>query len=247
MKFPNLPAASPLTGSEVVPVTQGGVDVRTTAQAIANTADVQQVAFSDSGFAATNVKDAIVEAAESSGSPTADDVSYDNTESGLAAIDVQSAIDELAAAPPGSGDVTGPVSSVDNTLPRFDGTTGKTLQGSGVSVTDNNEISGYRGHINAQSGTTYTLQASDSGKIVECTNNSAITVTLPNSLAVGFCCTIVQCGAGQVTLSAASGASLRNRQSHTKTAGQWSGATVYVRTNSGGSAAEYVLNGDTAA
>ena len=47
--------------------------------------------------------------------------------------------------------------------------------------------------------------------------------------------------------AAASGANLRNRQSHTKTAGQWAGATLYVRTNSGGSAAEYVLNGDTSA
>lgn len=147
----------------------------------------------------------------------------------------------------GSGDVVGPGSSVDNTLPRFDGTGGKTLQGSGVAVSDSDEISGYKANRNAQTGTTYTLQASDSGKVVECTNGSAITVTLPNSLAVGFCCTIVQGGAGQITLSAASGANLRNRQSHTKTAGQWAGATLYVRTNSGGSAAEYVLNGDTSA
>lgn len=147
----------------------------------------------------------------------------------------------------GSGDVTGPGSSTDNALPRFDGTGGKTLQGSGVIVSDNNEMSGYRGNINAQTGTTYTLQASDSGKIVECTNGSAITVTLPNSLGVGFCCTVVQGGAGAITFSAASGATRRNRQSHTKTAGQWAAATLYVRTNSGGSAAEYVLNGDTAA
>lgn len=36
MKFPNLPAGAALTGSEIVPLTQGGVDVRTTSQAIAN-------------------------------------------------------------------------------------------------------------------------------------------------------------------------------------------------------------------
>jgi hypothetical protein len=147
----------------------------------------------------------------------------------------------------GGGGISGPVSSTDNALVRWNGAGGDTVQNSGVLVSDNNEISGYRGHLNAQTGTTYTLQASDSGKVVECTNGSAITVTLPNSLAVGFCCTIVQGGAGQITLSAASGANMRNRQSHTKTAGQWAGATLYVRTNSGGSAAEYVLNGDTAA
>ena len=36
MKFPSLPAASTLDGTEIIPGTQGGVDKRTTAQAIAN-------------------------------------------------------------------------------------------------------------------------------------------------------------------------------------------------------------------
>lgn len=43
MKFPNLPAASALTGTEVVPLTQGGVDKRTTAQDVAALAPVQSV------------------------------------------------------------------------------------------------------------------------------------------------------------------------------------------------------------
>ena len=38
--------------------------------------------------------------------------------------------------------VTGPASSTDNTLPRFDLATGKVLQGSGVTVDDSNNISG---------------------------------------------------------------------------------------------------------
>lgn len=147
----------------------------------------------------------------------------------------------------GLGDVLGPSSSVDNTLPRFDGAGGKTLQASGVAVTDNNEISGYKGHLNSQTGTSYTLQASDSGKVVELTNASAITLTMPNSLPVGWCCTVVQGGAGVATFSAASGATRRNRQSHTRTAGQWAMCSIYVRDNSGGSAAEYVLGGDTSA
>lgn len=36
MKFPNLPAVSALTGAEIVPLTQGGIDKRTTAQDIAD-------------------------------------------------------------------------------------------------------------------------------------------------------------------------------------------------------------------
>lgn len=146
----------------------------------------------------------------------------------------------------GSGDVVGPASSTDNTLVRMDGTTGKVVQGSGVTLSDNNEISGYRGNINFQTGTTYTVQVSDSGKVIDHANGSAITTTLPNNLPVGWCCTYAQTGAGQVTFSAASGATLRNRSSHTKVAGQWGLVTLEVRANSGGSAAEYVLAGDTA-
>lgn len=150
----------------------------------------------------------------------------------------------------GSGDVVGPASSVDLTLPRYDGTTGKLLQGSGVTLTDSDEISGYRGNVRLETGTTYTLDVAgtdtDSGRIIDHANAAPITVTLPNSAPVGFCVTYVQSGAGQVTFSPASGASLRNRQSHTKTAGQWAETTLYVRSNSGGSSAEYVLGGDTA-
>ena len=154
---------------------------------------------------------------------------------------------EFITPPSGSGDVAGPASATDNTMPRFDGATGKLVQGSGVAVTDADEISGYKGHINAQTGTTYTLVASDTGRVVECSNAAAITLTLPANASVGFCCAVVQGAAGQITLTPASGATLRHRQSHTKTAGQWAGATLYVRTNSGGSAAEWVLMGDTAA
>ena len=70
--------------------------------------------------------------------------------------------------------------------------------------------------VNAQTGTTYTLAATDwtpsSRKIVTCTNGSSITVTCntPTSLGVGVgeSVTIVQGGAGVVTLSAGSGATL---------------------------------------
>jgi hypothetical protein len=100
--------------------------------------------------------------------------------------------------------------------------------------------------LNTQTGTTYTLASTDAGLVVELSNASAITLTLPNSLPVGFNCIIRQAGAGQVTLSLASGATLRNRQSLTKTAGQWSELSLSVRTNSGGTTAEYVMSGDAA-
>lgn len=42
----------------------------------------------------------------------------------------------------GSGDVNGPASSTDNAIARFDGTGGKTLQNSGVTVDDSNNVAG---------------------------------------------------------------------------------------------------------
>lgn len=149
--------------------------------------------------------------------------------------------------PGGTGDVVGPASSVDNTIPRYDGTTGKLLQASGVAVTDNDEISGYRGNVNIQTGTTYTVLSTDSGKVIDHANGSAITTTLPNNMPVGWCCTYTQSGAGQVTFSPASGASLRNADGHTKIASQWGEVSLYVRSNAGGYAAEYVMAGKTAA
>lgn len=41
----------------------------------------------------------------------------------------------------GSGDVAGPASSTDNAIARFDGTTGKLVQNSGVTVDDSNQVS----------------------------------------------------------------------------------------------------------
>ena len=115
----------------------------------------------------------------------------------------------------------------------------------GVRIDANGGLYGYTPVINAQTGTTYTLAQSDSGKIVELNNASAITVTLPNSL-THFCCRIVQTGAGQVTLSPASGATLHNKSSWTKTSGQWAELDLYVTSNSGGAAAVYVMAGDGA-
>jgi hypothetical protein len=95
--------------------------------------------------------------------------------------------------------------------------------------------------VNAQTGTTYTIQASDNGQIVTLSNASAITVTVPSGLGAGFNCLLIQIGAGQVSLTA-SGVTINNRQSHLKLAGQHAGATL----------ASYVANvfnfsGDTAA
>lgn len=46
------------------------------------------------------------------------------------------------SSPSGSGDVTGPASSTDNAVARFDGTGGKTIQNSGVTISDTDAVAG---------------------------------------------------------------------------------------------------------
>ena len=48
----------------------------------------------------------------------------------------------LSASGGGSGDVVGPASATDNAIVRFDGTTGKLVQNSGVIVSDSNNVTG---------------------------------------------------------------------------------------------------------
>jgi hypothetical protein len=78
--------------------------------------------------------------------------------------------------------------------------------------------------INEQTGTTYTLVLSDAGKLVRCSNSSAIAVTVPTNSSVayptGTTITIEQQGAGQITVSGDSGVTV-NAYGGTKTMGQY--------------------------
>ena len=57
-------------------------------------------------------------------------------------------------------------------------------------------------------------------------NVSAITVTIPTGLPVGFNCTAIQLGAGQVGFTGAAGVTLNSYGSLLKIAGQHGAATV---------------------
>lgn len=83
--------------------------------------------------------------------------------------------------------------------------------------------------INAQTGTTYTLLSSDNGKIITLTNASAITLTVPASLPVGFSCQIIQGGAGQVTFSPSS-TTINSYGSLLSLAGQYASASLISNT-----------------
>lgn len=84
----------------------------------------------------------------------------------------------------------------------------------------------------------YTVVAGDNNKIIEC--SGTFTVTLPNSLDTGFQVTIVNVGTGTITIAAST--TLYSKNSNTKLASRWIGATAYHRGSN-----VWVLMGDLTA
>ena len=86
--------------------------------------------------------------------------------------------------------------------------------------------------INAQTGTTYTLVLSDAAKLIELSNTSAITFTIPMNSAVAFPVgtkiDLLQTNTGQVTVGGA-GVTLNTFDSRTKLGGQWAAASIIKR------------------
>ena len=110
----------------------------------------------------------------------------------------------------------------------------------GVTIDSNNALAGYTASINLQTNTTYTLLTSDTGKVLVFNNASDITVDVPTGLGIGFNCTIIQKGAGQVILNPI-GTTINSRLSHDRTAGQF--ATIGLVSDI---ADNYFLTGDSA-
>lgn len=125
-------------------------------------------------------------------------VSYDNTTSGLTATDVQIAIDELSVEKADKattlsgyeitdaytktevGIVLGGT-SVDNTVPRYDGTTCK-LQGSGVTISDTNKVTasgGFVGNLTGNASTATNLQTARKINGVNFDGSADVTVLPP--------------------------------------------------------------------
>ena len=149
----------------------------------------------------------------------------------------------------GTGDVVGPGSATDNAITRFDTTTGKLVQNSSASVDDSGYLTANAyvpgsSYVNAQTGTTYTLASGDNGRVVTCSNASAITVTVTDaSMPTDYMVTIYQLGAGQVSFTAGGTAVLRNVFTQTKIAGQY-GAVTIKRVGSG---TDFIISGSTGA
>jgi hypothetical protein len=102
-----------------------------------------------------------------------------------------------------------------------------------------------RNPLNAQTGTSYTLAATDKDAVVTASNASAITVTINNSVfAAGDRITVVQTGAGQVTFAQGSGVTIVSTGATAaapKLRAQYSAATVIAQ-----SASSFIIVGDVA-
>lgn len=91
-------------------------------------------------------------------------------------------------------------------------------------------VRGFPQAVNAQTGTTYTLVASDAGKLVTLTNAAAVTVDVPADadadFEVGQYVDMIGLGAGLVTVEAGAGATLRLSGLTAATRAQYSRITV---------------------
>lgn len=105
----------------------------------------------------------------------------------------------------GTGDMSGPGSSTDGAIPAFNGLSGTALKLSGMTMDAAGNLSGHGAAIKTVSTTTYTLQASDNGKILHFTNAAGCTVTAPGPTAVPYGaniqCVLVQKGPAPVTVA----------------------------------------------
>ena len=86
--------------------------------------------------------------------------------------------------------------------------------------------------FNNQTGATYILALADNGKVVELDRATAVTVTVPPNVDVAFLVgeriDLIQMGAGQVTVAAGAGVTIRSFGG-LKLAGRYAGASLIQR------------------
>ncbi len=91
-----------------------------------------------------------------------------------------------------------------------------------------------------------TLTENHRDRVLQVNSGSGVTLTLARDLPVGFHCKIEQYGAGAVTLSAASGATLVGGGGATGPSGQYAIVDLAVSANVGGYGAVYNMTGQSA-
>jgi len=91
----------------------------------------------------------------------------------------------------------------------------------------------------SETTTARTLSDSDNGKVIVFSSSSNIDVTIPDTLTSGFSCTVVQSGAGQITVATSGSASVFGYGGNLSTAGQYAALNI-IPTGSNA----YLVEGD---
>ena len=128
---------------------------------------------------------------------------------------------------PGLGSFTAPSGNIKG-LVWSDGTVlanDATVTDVGYDTTNNTVVGGgYATSSRAmltESTTSRTLSAADNGKVIYCTSGSATTITTAAGLGAAFTCTIIQGGAGKVTVAQGASTTLASYSSLFSTMGQY--------------------------
>jgi predicted RecA/RadA family phage recombinase len=108
-------------------------------------------------------------------------------------------------------------------------------------------LKNYRGDVLVETGSPLSIDETYSGKIIVLQYAGNVVLNIADNVPQGFNCLLVQdTGVTDVTVAAAGGATIINRQSHTKLAGTYATASLCAISNSGGSNAVILFAGDTA-
>ena len=83
--------------------------------------------------------------------------------------------------------------------------------------------------ISIKTGTTYVVQTTDSGKILEFTNTGSTSIYLPTGLTTGFQATITNVGGGNKTFCQCTNSVIHSLCSHVILANAYNMATIYYR------------------
>lgn len=227
-----VPTTRTLTGT--APITVGGVSG--TGQALSANLTVAATAATTSAAGVVQLSDSVsTTSSVLAATPTAVKSAYDLANAAIPKSTVTTA-----------GDVI--YGTASSTLTRLGiGTAGQVLTVNSGATAPSWSSPNLSLTLNPQSLTTYTLAAGDLNKLVQLSNTSAITLTIPaNILAVGDQIHILQTNTGQVTVAAGANVASVNSPLGLKLRTQWSSATL-IKLVTATNADSWLLIGDTTA